>query len=63
MDERGRAYYIKDLEKTRPSLYDGTPYPNNNEGWIQEIKKKMNALNIPVCFRVGLTTKKIKWRG
>lgn len=55
--ERGRAYYLKQFEKTRPSLCDVTPNFDIIEGWIQEIRKRnLNTLNVPVCFRIGLST-------
>lgn len=43
----------------RPSFYDGTSNPDIMERWIWEIIKKMNFLNIPLCFRVRLTAYKL----
>lgn len=40
-------------------LYDGTPNLDIIEGWIQEIKKKISALNIPACFRASLVAYKL----
>lgn len=32
--ERGRGYYLKEFDKTRPLPYNGTPNPDIAEGWI-----------------------------
>lgn len=57
--ERGRAYYFKEFENTRPSLYNGTPNSGIAKRWIREIKKKMRTLNILKYFRYRLATYKI----
>lgn len=41
------------------SLYDSTQNPDIAKGWILEVKKKINALNVPACFRFGLATYKL----
>lgn len=53
-NKRGRAYYLEELEKMMPSLNDWYPYSDITRGWILEIKKKMNSLNVPICFGARL---------
>lgn len=57
-EKSGRAYYFKEFKKTRPSLWW------QPQSWHRRIMhsrnlKKMNALNVPACFKAGLATYKL----
>lgn len=53
-DERRALTWVKEFKKLSPPIFEGGPDPMGAESWLNEIKKILDVLAVPVRDRVRL---------